>query len=293
MPLFFFLSGFVFNLHPWHTFIKKKITRLVIPYFCLGLVIYLFYASIYLFEQRNTEDYWQMFKGLVEQKAFWTIWFLAALFCGELLLWLMLKICKGRLLHTTIFSLCTMSAALFYYRNGGTTLYWCFDVGCVAQFFILLGYIFKLKYDGIGAFINSLNKIVLLILLFVVNICSGFACIRLSGSQLDMSVGIYGHEILTLISAISGIGALVLLCQMISNRFLIYLGRNTMIFFAWHSRIILVACGMIFGALGILQSSDLWSQYIYCFVCLLIILLVLYPVTEGVKKTKARYLFGV
>ena len=293
MPLFFFLSGFVFTLHPWRTFIHKKISRLVIPYFFLGLVIYLFYAAIYIYQHREIQDYMLLLRNLLEQKAFWTIWFLAALFCGEIILWIILKMCKLHLLYAFILSVCIMSGAFVYYRNGGSTLYWCFDVGCVSQFFILLGYILKRNYADVKSYISRCNRTLLLTVLFAVNLLSGFACIRLSHSQLDMSVGLYGNEILTLISAMSGIGALILLCQMVSNRFLRYLGENTMIFFAWHSRIILVACGMVYGALGLFQSSDILNQYLYCVVSLIVILAVLYPVTEGIKKTKFRHLFGV
>lgn len=293
MPLFFFLSGFVFNMHPWRTFIKKKLTRLVLPYFCLGLVIYLFYALIYTYQQRGPEDYLIMLKNLLEQKAFWTIWFLAALFCGEILLWLILKLCNINLVSATIISICLMTATFIYYRNGGSTLYWCFDVACIAQFFILLGYVVKCKYNLIESYINKHNKVILVFFLFAINIVSGFACIRISGAQLDMSIGLYGNELLSIISAISGICAIILLCQLVSNRFLRYLGRNTMIFFAWHSRIILVACGMIFGALGLFQGSDLISQYLYCLVCLIVILTVLYPINELIKKSNCRHLFGV
>ena len=292
MPLFFFLSGLVFTAHPFRTFYQKKISRLVVPYFSLGLVIYFFYACIYAFEQRGFADYWTMLINLISQKAFWTIWFLAALLFGELIVWVVLNLTKFWNKTAFALSLIIMSGAFFYYRNGGTTLYWCFDVACVAQFFILSGYLFKLNFSKIERF-SSRNSVVLLLLLLSLNIISGFLCIRLSGSQLDMSVGLYGNELLSVVSALSGIGFIILLCQNLSSNFLSYLGRNTMVFFAWHSRIIIVACGMVYEAIDLFQGESLSSNILYVLTTLILILAVLYPVTEGIKRTRYSRYFGL
>ena len=50
MPLFFFLSGVVFSgsKYTFKEFLVKKIKSLVVPYFCLGFVIYLFYVIVNL-----------------------------------------------------------------------------------------------------------------------------------------------------------------------------------------------------------------------------------------------------
>lgn len=108
-----------------------------------------------------------------------------------------------------------------------------------------------------------------------------------------MSVGLYGNEMLSLISAMSGIGAIVLICMMISSRFLKYLGQNTMVFFAWHSRIVIVGCGLLYGYLGFFESGSLISQVMYTIITLLLILIILYPVTEALKKTPCKHLFGL
>lgn len=290
MPLFFFLSGLVFSMHPLKEFLSKKFQRLVIPYFCLGAVIYLFWAAIYLYEQRQLSDYWEMFVQFIEQKAFWTIWFLAALFIAEIILWCELKIVRNRQYFAFIPSMLLMIATFIYYRMGGNTLPWCIDVACIAQFFILTGYCFKQYWNKIK--LKRYIYIVILSLLLI-NILSGFGSIRLSGAGLDMSVGIYGNELLSMISALSGIGAIVLICMMISSRFLRYLGQNTMIFFAWHSRIVIVACGLIYGYIGFFQTDSILSQILYTITTLCLILVVLYPITESLKKTPCKHLFGL
>lgn len=290
VPLLFFVSGLVFSMHPFKTFLSKKFQRLVIPYFCLGAVIYLFWAGIYLYEHREITDYWTMFLQFIEQKAFWTVWFLAALFLAEMLLWVELKMCKENKYLALLPSVILMCVAFLYYRMGGTTLPWCLDVACIAQFFILLGFIFKSHWSKI----KIDRKLYLYIpVLLLINIITGFACIRFSGAQLDMSVGLYGNEVLSLISALSGIAAIILICMMISNRFLKYLGQNTMVFFAWHSRIIIVACGMIYGVLGWFQTDGFLSSIAYTITTLILILATLYPATEGLKRTKIGKYFGL
>ena len=290
MPLFFFLSGMVFSMHPWKDFIRKKIWRLVIPYFCLGAVIYLFYAAVYIYEQRDGDEYGRMLINFLEQKAFWTIWFLAALFFAEIILWLQFRLFPQWLIKIT--SPLIMLCAFAWYRSGGSTLPWCFDVACVAQFFIYTGYLFKRNYHKLR--LKKYQKLSAIILLLIINIVAGMACIKFSRSQLDMSVGLYGNELLTLISAFAGIGAVILFCQMITSKFLTYLGKNTMVFFGWHSRIVIVACGMIYGALGFFQDKSISSQILYCITTLIMIFVILYPTTEILRKHKkiGKY-FGV
>ncbi len=131
------------------------------------------------------------------------------------------------------------------------------------------------------------------LLLLTINVVCGYASIRVGHAGLDMSVGIYGNELLTVISALAGIGAVILICIRFSNSFLRYLGRNTMVYFAWHSRIIIVGCGIMYSALGLFQSDTIASQLGYTFVTLILILAILTPVTEGLKNTRAAKYFGL
>lgn len=98
---------------------------------------------------------------------------------------------------------------------------------------------------------------------------------------------------LSMISALAGIGVTILLSQLFINRWIIYLGRNSMILFAWHSRIVIVLCDFLYGSFGLFQQHTIFEQIIYTVVTLVIILCVLIPVTEFAKDSKYRVLFGV
>ena len=118
-------------------------------------------------------------------------------------------------------------------------------------------------------------------------------CIKLAHESLDMSVGLYGNEFLTIISACAGILGTVILATQLKNKYLTYLGRNTMILFAWHSRIVIVLCQYIYKYLRVLQGTDLISRLMYAMVTFVVILGVLIPVNEIIKKSRFHKIFGV
>ena len=91
----------------------------------------------------------------------------------------------------------------------------------------------------------------------------------------------------------SGIMFIVMLSYKIHSKFLSYLGRNTMIIFAWHSRIIIVLCGYLYSFWGIFQNDTFLDQCMYSFVTLLIVFIVLIPINEIIKKSKIHAIFGV
>lgn len=290
MPLFFFLSGLFYKHVYYKHVITKRFERLVIPYFCLGFVIFTVWCIIYAFQGKSNDEYWNMLCDFLIQRGFWTIWFLAALFIASILQWGMVYIAKDRKSLIFILSLTLCLLAFIYYRSGGTVLPWCIDIACVAQFFMNIGYLTK------KLFLNGLPKVksVLLVIIFlVINVVAGFACIRLSGNSLDMSIGMYGNEILSVVSALGGIGTIVYLSQLFSSSWVTYLGKNTMILFAWHSRIIIVLCGLMYESLGWFQQHTMFEQFFYTIVTLVIILFVLIPITEIIKKSKYRTLFGI
>ena len=90
MPLFFFLSGVVFSgdKYSFKEFCIKRMKSLVVPYFCLGFVIYLFYVIMNVMVGPENGLYgtnMDMLKNFLIQEHFWTIWFLACLFVVEIM----------------------------------------------------------------------------------------------------------------------------------------------------------------------------------------------------------------
>lgn len=299
MPLFFLLSGVVFsgNKYSFKSFLLKRIKSLVIPYFVLGLVILLFYIVLNATLSPDIGPYgtnMQMIKGLLIQKHFWTIWFLACLFVVEIMYFLINRLFGNNLVIETIVSVALCVIGLVSYRFGCQGLPWNIDIAIVAQFFFHVGYTLKRKlvFDKILQLKARPYLLCMSFSLFV-NVLSGIVCIKLSGSSLDMSVGLYGNEFLTMISALTGSLFIIMLSNKLKRDFLIYLGKNTMIIFSWHSRIIIVLCGYIYSYIGVLQGNGIFERYAYSAVTFIIILAVLIPINEVIKKSKFHAIFGV
>lgn len=300
MPLFFFLSGTVYSGQKYNfkDFIIRKIKSLIIPYFTLGIVIWLFYAVVNIFISTEDSLYGsniEMLKGMLVQEHYWTIWFLAALFLTEVIYYFMDKLVGNNKIALLLISILVCVFGLIRYRLGWGSLPWNLDIALVAQFFYHIGRWFRYN--------NKLQKMVFSIkkrdTIFCMMVCLGlnilFGClgIKLAHSSLDMSVGLYGNELLTILSAFSGIFFTLSFSYRYSNRFVRYLGQNTMVIFAWHSRIVIVLCEYIYNMLGIFQGNGLMDRLAYTVTTFTIILVLCIPITEGIKRSKLHFMFGL
>lgn len=296
MPLFFFLSGVVFSRgkYGFREFLVRKVKSLVVPYFTLGGGIFLVHCIINVVQCAPGTAYLEMLKSFVVQEHFWTVWFLACLFLVEILYYCIYKVLSGRKVPLTIVSLLLCGVGLLRYRLGWGSLPWNLDVAFVAQLFFHCG--FLLKDTSVLEKMQSIKlpgRIFGIVGTLLVNAATGFLCIRVSGQSLDMSIGMYGNEVLTFISAISGIFAIVLISQMFNHKWITYLGQNTMVVFGWHSRIVIVLCEYLYAYFGTFQSGGLVSQLMYAAVTFAIILGILIPVTVGIKRSRIHAVFGL
>lgn len=311
MPLFFFLSGTVFSggKYNFSEFLKKKIKGLVVPYFSLGFGILLFFSALYLYYDNTgnippdfvkyaLDTPLNMFINFLVQRGYWTVWFLACLFVAEVLFYFILKAGKNKLLISVAISSVICIGGFVYYRLGGVVLPWNIDIALIAQFFICMGYIFSNsglleKFRGYITETSSFFKRTALSLLFLaVNVLTGLVSFRLSGGSLNMSIGAYGIEPLAVISALSGILFIVTVSSMIKSRFLSYLGRNTMLVFAWHSRIMIIVFNYLYAALGIFQSGGFAMKCVYALVTTIGILVVLMPLDYIIQRSPLRFMVG-
>lgn len=172
---------------------------------------------------------------------------------------------------------------------------WNLDIALVAQFFVHCGYILKnsVKLKDFIFGNRGISYSVKILLFLGMNLFAGILCIKVVHQSLDMSVGLYGNELLTIISELSGTLFIVMLSEKIHCRFISYLGRNTMIIFAWHSRIIIVLCNYIYAAVGIFQTGTFIENILYTLATFLVIFIVLIPVNELIKRSKIHKIFGV
>lgn len=301
IPLFFFLSGVVFSgsKYSFKDFLNKKFKTLIIPYFFLGIGIYLFNAIILFIEKQPSTEYINMLKKFLVQEHYWTIWYLACLFFVEIGYYLINILLKENKLVVSIVSLIICIFGLLRYRFGLGSLPWNIDVAFVAQFFFHCGYLFKLSESKIKSWYfkfksSNYQSYLIILVTLIINFLFAVLCIKLSRSSLDMSVGLYGNEICTFISAFAGIFMTIKVADLISCKFLTYMGQNTMVIFGWHSRIVIVGLSYAYDALGIFQTrSNIFEEAIFAVVSFVLILLILIPINELIKKTPCRVLIGI
>ena len=297
MPLFFFLSGFVFSgrKYDFATFLKKKVRSLVIPYFTLGSGIFLFFCIVYALEGRPAGEYLEMLRNFLVQEHYWTVWFLACLFLTELIAYGIHAAFPEKPLAADAVSIALCGFGLLRYRLGWGSLPWNVDVALVAQFFFRAGFRFKAVEPKLAAFdrLKWLPRLVICGGLMIGNFILGYIGIRVGGAFLDMSVGIYGSEIFTFLSAFTGILGVILFARMVEWKWLRWLGRNTMVIFGWHSRIVIVACGYLYAHLGLFQSGGLVDTLGSAACTFVIIFALLVPATHLVKRSRVHGLFGL
>ena len=299
MPLFFFLSGLLYPGYKKYTFSEfasRRFKGLVIPYFTLGSVIALFYCFLYAWYGEPSSTYLNMLHSFLIQEHYWTIWFLAALYLAQLLYYA-IDWCFNRWRGAvTIVSLALCLFGFARYRLGFGSLPWNLDVAFVAQFFFHLGYQFMHMDKVREWFVGPMSMIRLtsiLLVCLIINVVAAKACIVLSGHSLDMSIGLYGNELMTMIAAVAGILFIVTLATVTHSQFITYLGRNTMILFAWHSRIVIVLCGMVYAHLGIFQTPDTRAALLRAAASFAAIIVILVPVNEFIKRLPCHKIFGV
>ena len=311
MPLFFFLSGVVFSgmKYNFKTFLVKRLKALVIPYFALGFGIFLFFTFLYVYHDKTdtAPPYFvksaldtplNMFINFLVQRGYWTVWFLACLFVAEIMFYFIVKAGKGNLIVTTVISSVIYVGGLGYYRFGGVALPWNVDIALIAQFFMCMGYLFS-NSTSLTKFreyitVNASNPVrcIMSVLFLAINVISGLASFRLSGGSVNMSIGAYGIEPLSFISAISGILFIITVSSMIKSRFLSYLGRNTMLVFAWHSRIMIIAFNYLYLAIGVFQNGGFVSRCIYGVVTTIAILAILMPLDYLIQRSFLSFMVG-
>lgn len=245
MPLFFFLSGYLYKKEKFPSFkvfLTKRTKSLILPYMSFSLVAYLWFLLLHhygLVGYKNNLLTPLFGSVIAERKSIWTVhtgalWFVACLFCTELLFYFISKIGRTKKV-IGVFLLVSSVLGCFYNKEVGQPLPWNIDVAMISVGFYGAGYLYKECHKNLEGF-NQLKTFVLLIL---INIGSGCLNYVLTGDRVDFYNSSLGNIALFYLSAFSGIGAFVILIkQLKKNKFLQYIGKNSFIYLAFHQKIV-------------------------------------------------------
>ena len=289
MPLFFFLSGFLFSptkYRRFSSFFISKCKSLVIPYFSFSIIVYSWF--LFRFKIGDIDYSSSLFKPLIgtiigKRNSDWTVhigalWFLTCLFITELLFYFLKTRLKTNLL--VVISLIFTSVLGYLYSIFlGEPLPWNIDAALIAVLFFGAGHLYKQSTQKLSHF---LNMKVLLIACFL-NIVTGYLNFLLSGERVDMYEGLYGSYTLFVISAFSGIIAFLIAVQKIgSSPVFEYIGRNSLIYLALHQSIVFSILNMVFKKT--LENGSFLSKVWIGSVYTVIAILTIAPIAYCIKN---------
>ncbi len=155
VELFFFCSGLVFSYGSFSEFLRKKLRTLVLPYFCLGISLWLlssgWNAFLFLISKSAHEPVAvkDMLLGLLLghrlHKYYYSLWFVAALFAGEIVFFLLVKLFGNRRPAYLLFFIPGILFQNFIFRFVVIGWYWSIDTVPACVSFLCLGYFFRLS----------------------------------------------------------------------------------------------------------------------------------------------------
>ena len=239
LPIFFFVSGYLFRPYASsRIFWRKKFMSLIGTYFLLGIPQLIFYF-LYTVGWQNTTGtlIWQKVSDFFIQKKFWSLWFLLCLFFVNMTFYYLRRWCKNSLSLSLSVVLLT-AIGLTYYQLGGQTLPWNFDSSLTALPFFYFGFVCH-HYHWPAESRRKISSWGWLLFLTIVNVAAVYFSVKITGQCLEMFYDHYGYPPLTYTAACAGVIVVIIISQFFPFRFLRFVGRHSLIFFAIHQKVMM------------------------------------------------------
>ncbi|OIK06278.1 hypothetical protein BIV60_27360 [Bacillus sp. MUM 116] len=291
MPLFFFLSGYLFNFNKFpniKTFVLKRTKTLILPYLCFSFVAYLWFIFLFILRQVDYDHNLMLpilGSFIATRKSFWTVhtgalWFMNCLLCTELLFYILSKV--GRSKKSILIGLVFLSVlGCLYNKLVDKPLPWSIDISLISVGFYGVGFLYKEYKMKLERYL-SLNNFIFFLF---INMVTGYLNFVYSGERVDLYNSSLGNIFLFYISALSGIGAfMILIKRMKQSKTLQYIGENSLIYLAFHQKIVFALFNLI------IQNTLLDSEKLFEIPLLkgslytLMAALILVPVIFAIKR---------
>ncbi|WP_191566673.1 acyltransferase family protein [Metabacillus idriensis] len=269
MPLFFFISGFLFSRKKYanfNSFFKRKVNTILVPYFIFSILSYIFWVfigskfggdsllNISIFKPiigilySNGIDYWLIHNI--------PLWFLTCLFLVEIAYYYISRF-KYKDILILLCILSVMGYVLSLYSVA--RLPWGFNVALNAIPFFGIGHLLrnKLNKDLIQSY--SLNRWILMSVCLIINLFM----VYLNG-RVDMNENYYNNYFYFYIGAFTGITFWLMFAKLFDKSNLLkYLGKNSVILLCTHIIYLSISKGIILYLFEIevnnITNSLLWG----------------------------------
>lgn len=286
MPLFFFLSGYLYchdKQQDFKSFVYKKFKSLLVPYFCFSIIIYFFWLQSVLGYDIIGVSYNGLLirplvcsiLGLRDYNG--TLWFIACLFVTEIFFYILLSKLKDNKRRIVIFLMAFSAVGYFYSSKISYALPWSCDVALTAVVFYGSGYMIKNNIKNKWIY-NHIIKIWLV--LFLLNFAFGMV-----NDRIDMYSNKYNNYIFFYAAAFSGIGQFLILARLIKTlNFFLYIGKNSIIFLALHQQVIFPIFKKTINSITPLSIYLTQHSMIYGLVITVSTVIICYPIIKLINN---------
>jgi fucose 4-O-acetylase-like acetyltransferase len=264
MPLFFFISGFLFDFGKYTesagNFVKGRFRSLIVPYFCFAVITCIFYflldelytpgiPSIKFFENSIFHGISHILVALGPAISYNPpLWFLTCLFVTELLFYVLAKKYYEKPKRLVFWLIIAGVIGYLYSVYLPFRIPWNVDVALAAVVFYGAGNLFKrltepeskvsfslkLDSDFIEKF-SRFEKYLLLTAVLLSLLYLGYLLKFPTDDKVNMNVLKYGDFFSFYLLAFAGIFTFVYLSRrLVSSKVLEYFGRNSLIILALH-----------------------------------------------------------
>lgn len=252
MPLFFFVSGYLFNNsnYSFKNYTVKRAKSLIIPYLLFGVINYIFWIILVRINLLKTNDnlydpikYLLTINTTTHLPIANALWFLTCLFIVEIIFFILVKHIKDNNITLSIILIIFSLIGYFYPLITNIRLYWGIDVACTAIVFYGFGYLFKKNKNIINCFYEP--KIYTIILLFVISIT-----FELLNGHVALMIITYNNYFYYYISAFASIFMYMMISIYLYNirfvsdlkiyKIFLYIGKNTISILAFNQLLIVV-----------------------------------------------------
>lgn len=259
MPLFFAISAYLFKgSDDMLSFFKGVFWKLVVPWFCLGLIPVIFQVPVkgisFMMEYMIS-----MLKGEV-------IWFMPCFIIAQIVFFMIRFYVKKTCFLVAGMLLLSITGLLLSYFNIGNIAM--FNRALVVQAFFLIGFLFK-QYSH---FFLNLRKVH-----FFIGWCLFFSLIVLSeilypGKSIDVHMNLYYNVPYCFMLIFLGVFLLFISASKMQfhNGFMNFIGQNTLVIYIWHGLILgilLKVCAMLKINLNDIYGSALYKTLFACVIC--------------------------
>lgn len=239
LPVFFVASGYTFHIkNTFSQFLWNKVKTLLFPAFLLSL-LQIALSCILTFTEQDPLPV-QLTALLLQNGGQGSkMWFVFALFVCCIPFYFMVRLID-RTFFFIVLSVAGLILGLSYNYIGGGTLPWYLHLAGIGCFWMAVGYLWRVfcQYHGehtikvskmeICLALTSLAVYVPVVMLHIMQ----WKDLQVSLRVFDTPVWLYLLE-----SATGTLAACLLIKRLPSNRLLVFIGQNTLVYFAFHGKV--------------------------------------------------------